>query len=256
MKRLIPILLLIFFAQMLIGCTDEDFPRFLTKKELKDGRITEARLKIESIGERPNFDFESLSIRYRGTGFIVSANHVLTARHVIDDCKKVTVTKGSQQIDSRILAVSSMADLGLLITNRHFEDVAKFRRQHISVGNTVLKYGYSIWEPAVGPWTKGSITSQWGVNSGGRTDMNLLEYDAPTYGGDSGGPLLDQSGHVVGIVVSGARTQFNAVTSGAAEFFLDTNFVMYEEGDSTQDLNLQAVARQAKDFTVKVECWQ
>ena len=88
-------------------------------------------------------------------------------------------------------------------------------------------------------------------------DMNLLEYDAPTYGGDSGGPLLDQSGHVVGIVVSSAGlTLSDAVNSDAAAFFLATNFVMYEEGDSTQDLNLQAVARQAKDFTVLVECWQ
>ena len=210
--------------------------------------------KIEAVQEPSNF--ESLSIQYGGTGFIVSENYILTAGHVIDDCEKVTVRKGYKQIDSKIMAISSLTDLGLLKTKIYFEDVAKFRRQHISVGNTVLKYGYSIWEPAVGPWTKGSITSQWGVNSGGRTDMNLLEYDAPTYGGDSGGPLLDQSGHVVGIVVSGARTRFNAVTSDAAEFFLDTNFVMYEEGDSTQDLSLQAVARQAKDFTVEVECWR
>ena len=177
MKRLIPILLLIFCAQMLIGCTDEDFPLFLTKKELKDRRITEARLKIESTFERTNF--ESLSIQSGGTGFIVSANHVLTAHHVIDDCKRVTVTKDSQQIDSRTLAVSRMADLGLLITNRRFEDVAKFRRQHISVGKIILKYGYSAEEPA-GGWTKGSITSQWGVNSGGRLDMNVHQYDAPT----------------------------------------------------------------------------
>ena len=94
------------------------------------------------------------------------------------------------------------------------------------------------------------------MNSGGRRDLNLLQYDALTHRGNSGGPVLDQSGHVVGIVVSGARTRFNAVTSDAAEYFLDTNFVMYEEGDSTQDLSLQAVARQAKDFTVEVECWQ
>ena len=68
---------------------------------------------------------------------------------------------------------------------------------------------------------------------------------------------MDQSGHVVGIVVSSSGPTLSyAVDADAAEFFLSTNFVMYEEGDSTQDLNLQAVARQAKDFTVEVECWQ
>ena len=235
MKRLIPILLLIFCAQMLIGCTDDDFPRYLTD--------------VEPVRS------ESLSLRGKGTGFIVGQNYILTAGHVIDDCKKVTVKKGSKQIDSRTLAVSSMADLGLLITNRRFEDVAKFRRQHISVGKTILKYGYSLEEP-MGGWTKGSITSQWGVNSGGRRDIDLLQYDAPTHLGNSGGPILDQSGHVVGIVVSGVSPALsNAVDVDAAEFFLSTNFVMYEVRDSTQDLNLHDVARQARDFAVRVKCW-
>ena len=108
-----------------------------------------------------------------------------------------------------------------------------------------------------GGWTKGSITSQWGVNSGGRRDLNLLQYDAITHRGNSGGPVLDQSGHVVGIVVSGAGpTLSNAVDTYAAGLFLSTNFVKYEEGHSTQDLDLHDVARQAKDFTVRVECWQ
>ena len=236
MKRLIPILLLIFFAQMLIGCTDDDFPRYLTD--------------VEPVRS------ESLSLRGKGTGFIVSQNYILTAGHVIDPCKKVTVTKDSQQIESRALAVSKMTDLGLLTTKRYFRDVAKFRRQHISTGKTILKYGYSAEEPT-GGWTKGSITSQWGINYGRRSDINLLQYDAPTFGGNSGGPILDQSGHVVGIVVSSSGpTLSNAVNSDVAEFFLSTNFVMYEEGDSTQDLNLHDVARQAKDFTVLVECWQ
>ena len=236
MKRLIPILLLIFCAQMLIGCTDGDFPRFLTDLE-----------PVRS---------ESLSFRGSGTGFIVSQNYILTAGHVIDDCKKVTVTKDAQEIDSRTVAVSKMTDLGLLITNRRFEDVAKFRRQHIGAGKTILKYGYSLEEPT-GGWTKGSITSQWEVSYGGRWDINLLQYDALTHRGNSGGPILDQSGHVVGIVVSSARpTLSDAVNSDAAELFLSTNFVMYEVRDSTQDLNLHDVARQARDFTVRVKCWR
>ena len=211
--------------------------------------------KIEAVQEPSNF--ESLSIQYGGTGFIVSENYILTAGHVIDDCEKVTVRKGYKQINSNIMAISSLTDLGLLKTKRSFEDVAKFRRQHISAGNTVLKYGYSIWEPAVGPWTKGSITSQWGVNSGGRRDLNLLQYDALTHRGNSGGPVLDQSGHVVGIVVSGSgSTLSNAVDTYAAGLFLSTNFVKYEEEHSTQDLDLHDVVRQAKDFTVRVECWQ
>ena len=221
---------------MLIGCTDDDFPRDLTD--------------VEPVRS------ESLSLRGKGTGFIVSQNYILTARHVIDDCKKVTVTKDSQQIESRALAVSSMADLGLLKTERYFEDIAKFRRQHISAGKTILKYGYSNEEPS-GGWTKGSITSQWGVNSGGRRDLNLLQYDAITHRGNSGGPVLDQSGHVVGIVVSGASpTLSNAVDTYAVGLFLSTNFVKYEEEHSTQDLDLHDVTRQAKDFTVRVECWQ
>ncbi len=210
--------------------------------------------KIEAVQEPSNF--ESLSIQYGGTGFIVSENYILTAGHVIDDCEKVTVRKGYKQIDSKIMAISSLTDLGLLKTKRSFEDVAKFRRQHISVGKTILKYGYSSEVPA-GGWTKGSITSQWGVNSGGRRDLNLLQYDALTHRGNSGGPVLDQSGHVVGIVVSGAGpTLSNAVDTYAAGLFLSTNFVKYEEGHSTQDLDLHDVARQAKDFTVRVECWQ
>ena len=68
---------------------------------------------------------------------------------------------------------------------------------------------------------------------------------------------ISQSGHVVGIVVSGAGpTLSNAVDTFAAELFLSTNFVKYQEGHSTQDLDLHDVARQAKDFTVRVECWQ
>jgi len=108
-----------------------------------------------------------------------------------------------------------------------------------------------------GGWTRGSNTLHWGNNCGRRRDPNLLQYDALIYRGNSGGPVLDQSGYVVGIVVSDAGpTLFNAVNSTAAEFFLATNFVMYKEGDSTQDLNLHVVTRQAKDFTVLVECWQ
>ena len=82
--------------------------------------------------------------------------------------------------------------------------------------------------------------------------------------GNSGGPVLDQSGHVVGVVVArldalklvkrtGTLPQnMNlAISEGTARTFLDANNVPYEVEPSDK-----AIAAKARDFTVRVECWK
>jgi len=76
-----------------------------------------------------------------------------------------------------------------------------------------------------------------------------------------GGPVLDSSGTVVGVVVSGldnSKTQtINfAIKSYLVEDFLSSNNVEFERAESTEKLELPDIAEKAEKFTVLVECWE
>ena len=85
----------------------------------------------------------------------------------------------------------------------------------------------------------------------------------------SGGPVLDRSGHVVGVVVARldalklaertGRLPQNvnfAISEGTARAFLDANNVPYEVEPSDKPLPSADIAAKARDFTVRVECWK
>jgi V8-like Glu-specific endopeptidase len=97
--------------------------------------------------------------------------------------------------------------------------------------------------------------------AGLKNDPSRFQYDAPTQFGNSGGPLLDFSGNIVGVIVSGlddAKTQtINfAVKSYLVEGFLSSNNVSFEKAESTEELKLPDIAEKAERFTVLVGCWE
>ena len=197
-------------------------------------------------------------IQYSGTGFVVAENYILTAAHVVEDCKRVTASQGYTSTKARTIAVSATDDLGLLKTKRRFDDVAKFRDgKPIGIGETVVKYGFSQQVPD-GGWTKGATTALAGRNlMTGRMDTNSLNYNAESGPGNSGGPVLDQSGAVVGIVSSRAeKNNHSAVKSSVAEQFLAVNLVDYAKADSARILDSAGIAQEAEKYTVVVWCWQ
>ena len=97
--------------------------------------------------------------------------------------------------------------------------------------------------------------------AGHKNNSGHFQYDAPSQFGNSGGPLLDTSGNVIGVVVSGlddAKTQtINfAVKSYLVEGFLSSNNVSFEKAESTEKLELPDIAEKAEKFTVLVGCWE
>jgi S1-C subfamily serine protease len=97
----------------------------------------------------------------------------------------------------------------------------------------------------------------------------MIQTTAPVQPGNSGGPLLDQSGNVLGIISSqldalriaeaiGKIPQnINfAIKASVVRAFLDANGVEYRTASSIAKLDSTVIADQARKFTFAVECWK
>ena len=102
-----------------------------------------------------------------------------------------------------------------------------------------------------------------------RDDSRYLQISAPVQPGNSGGPLLDASGHLVGIVTAKLNAMRLARFTGdipqnvnfalkaeVARTFLDSKGIVYQTARSDQQLSPADVGDIARPFTVHVECEQ
>ncbi|MEO6022708.1 MAG: trypsin-like peptidase domain-containing protein, partial [Burkholderiales bacterium] len=96
-----------------------------------------------------------------------------------------------------------------------------------------------------------------------------IQISAPVQPGNSGGPLLDKGGNVVGVVVAKLNAlkvvaangdipqNVNFAISGhVARAFLDANGVTYESSNSDMPLSTPDIADRAKKYTVLIQCWK
>ena len=100
-------------------------------------------------------------------------------------------------------------------------------------------------------------------------DSRMFQISAPVNPGNSGGPLIDDSGHIVGIVTSKLNALRTAKATGdihqGANFaikssiiriFLDLNNVDYETARSRSPRSSTIIADEAKKYTFLIECWK
>lgn len=206
-----------------------------------------------------------------GTGFIVSQKgHVLTNHHVVDKCGTITVSRtGDVARPATILRADVTNDLAVLKIDASLaaDEAARFRARSLRAGESIAIYGFPLAGTlsASGNIVGGNVSSLAGLAD----DVRLLQVSAPVQPGNSGGPLMDNTGAVAGIVngklnelaaieASGSLPQnVNfSIKANVGMNFLDAHSIPYEMSGETAALDLPAIADRAKKFTVFIACRQ
>lgn len=215
-------------------------------------------------GARPNPRAQASS----GTGFVVAEDRVLTNHHVIEACSRIFV----RAADGRTLPVPERPvsdprrDLALLRVPGNPGPVLAFRANPVRRGESVVTYGF----PLAGLLSSGPTltTGEVSALSGLGDNQTQFQISAPVQQGNSGGPLLDRQGNVVGVIVSklnAARVAQRtgdipqnvnfAVKGSEALAFLRSNRVTPATRESPDgERSAAAVGEQVHPSTVFIRC--
>src|SRR3954462_4965326 len=205
-----------------------------------------------------------------GTGFVVSASgHVVTNNHVINGCVgdiKGNLT-GEAGMVLRVVSSDANNDLSLLQapSTTTFKEFARIRDRSIRSGDSVVAIGFPF---------HGLLTSDFTVTtgivsslSGMRNDSRFLQITSPVPPGNSGGPLVDTTGQIVGFgtgKLDGLRVAAAtgnipenitfAIKTAALRDFLDNSVVPYQTAEPKGEIKTTDIAGNARPYTMLISC--
>ena len=201
-----------------------------------------------------------------GTGFFVSANgHVVTNFHVVKECTTFNVSSNTgTTTNTHLMASDSTNDLAVLSTQLTPTTVPAFDSR-VRVGDNIFVYGFPLAGllATAGNFTTGNITATAGLND----NTSMFQISAPVQPGSSGGPLVDQFGNVIGVIVSKLdalrvakvtedipqNVNF-AIKASVAISFLESHGLDPVIEASKRRLEPANIAELVKQFTVRVTC--
>jgi serine protease Do len=201
-----------------------------------------------------------------GTGFFVSSEgHLITNAHVVEGCSSPKVSSGlASRVSARVLDRDASNDLALIKGDFKSSAPASLRAG-VKIGEAIATFGYPLVGllSTRGNFTMGNISAITGIGD----DSRFLQITAPVQQGSSGGPMLDQAGNVVGVVVGkldaleiAAATKdvpqnVNfALKSSMLMNFLDANGINYATAGAGQSIAYADIADKARAISVLIEC--
>jgi S1-C subfamily serine protease len=167
-----------------------------------------------------------------GTGFVVAPGRLLTNWHVAEGCTELRARHGrGTEVPVTVAARDEARDLALLAAPAEMGPPLTFRSgPEVRRGEGVVTYGF----PFAGMLSSGATLTTGDISalSGLRDNPRHFQISAPVQVGNSGGPLLDLGGRVVGVVVSKLNAQRIAQVTG----------------DLPQNVNFAVKGTEALDF--------
>lgn len=185
-----------------------------------------------------------------GSGFIVSSDgYIITNKHVVseEDATYTVILKDAQHMDekieARVVARDPNNDIAVLkIEKTDLSYLNLGDSDALDIGQTTIAIGYALGEfdntvsKGIVSGLLRSITAS-DLQGGTEELENLIQTDAAVNSGNSGGPLLDIKGNVIGVNVAMAQAE-------NIGFAIPINYVkgVYEEAKTSGTIKKEATA--------------
>jgi len=152
--------------------------------------------------------------RLSGSGVIISsAGMIITAAHVVKDSKNIDVYLSNGIRSGKVVELDLKNDLAILrITGSGYSAAPLLPSRDVKLGQSVFTIGFpnTDIQGSSPKLTKGEISSL----SGMQDEPTQWQISVPVQSGNSGSPLFDEAGNVVGVVVSKLNALETAKTTG------------------------------------------
>jgi len=205
-----------------------------------------------------------------GSGFFITIGGlILTNAHVVADCAFSRIRYQDRVYDVTLTEIDLQNDLALLHANISELKIAQLETsRNPRLGESVVAFGYPLSsvlssKPKV---TDGILSSTAGLND----DSRYFQISTPVQPGNSGGPLIDSSGRVIGIITAQLSDSWSvqnlgtipqnvnfAIKSNVIETFLDSHSIVTKKPNkAASKLSLPDIAESADTYTVQIACFR
>ena len=185
----------------------------------------------------------------------------------LEETGETTEAHNTAMTAMTIISQDRMNDLALLKIKEktRIKKFANFRNKSVVLGEKVVAMGYPYGKTVSSEikLTSGSVSSLSGLGD----EFTRMQIDAALQPGNSGGPLFDKAGNVIGVAVAKAslwafleafgtlpeNVNFG-IKPSVVKTFLDSNNIRYKTTNYSRDIGTEKIAKKGSDSTVYIQC--
>jgi S1-C subfamily serine protease len=227
------------------------------KEEEKKPKIVEKPKKKEPKKQTP--DDNKIVAAASGTGFFVSKlGHIISNHHVIEGCDTTKLTFKGKEVVADVLAVDKMNDLAILKANLIPNQVYSVATEDAGLLEDIIIAGYPLGKKvsAAIKTSKGSVTALAGYGD----NYSEFQTDAALNQGNSGGPIMNQKGNVIGVAVAnygkkaGVESFNFGIKSSTLKTFASANGLTFLPPNN-RELSNKDLGQLITEATIYLECY-